>query len=68
MESEWVPGAVFIALRDIEEGEEIFYDYEWEYNITNIKYAYREDVTFDWPWYQVVPQQYIDQYIHTTNK
>ena len=60
MESEWIPGAVFVALRDIEEGEEIFYDYEWEHNINFIQYSQRGDILIDWPWYQTVPQETVD--------
>ncbi len=63
MESEWIPGAVFVALRDIEEGEEIFYDYEWEHNINFIQYSQRGDILIDWPWYQTVPQETIDPII-----
>mmetsp|Transcript_34277 Transcript_34277/g.55815 ORF Transcript_34277/g.55815 Transcript_34277/m.55815 type:complete len:451 (-) Transcript_34277:226-1578(-) len=60
MESEWIPGAVFVALRDIEEGEEIFYDYEWEHNINYVQYSQRGDILIDWPWYQTVPQSTVD--------
>ena len=63
MESEWIPGAVMIALRDIEEGEEIFYDYEWESNINYIQYSQRGDILIDWPWYETVPQHDIEPLI-----
>ena len=62
-ESEWIPGAVFVAIRDIECGEEIFYDYEWEHNINFIQYAQRGDILIDWPWYQTVDQKVIDPLI-----
>merc|ERR1712154_38997 len=62
-ESEWIPGAVFVAIRDIEAGEEIFYDYEWEHNINFIQYAQRGDILIDWPWYQTVEQSVIDPLI-----
>ncbi len=55
-ESEYIPSVAYVALRDIEEGEELFYDYEWEYNISNIQYSSSNDILMDWPWYRPVPQ------------
>ncbi|ETO35442.1 hypothetical protein RFI_01621 [Reticulomyxa filosa] len=62
-ESEWIPGCAYVALRDIQPGEEIFADYEWEYNIDSIMYSKPSDITLDWPWYTVVDQAKIDALI-----
>ena len=62
-ESEYLPTGVFIALRDIKNNEELFFDYEWEYNINHIYYAFEHDIHIDWPWYQTVEQSKIDKLI-----
>ena len=60
MESEWIPGAVFIALM---QEEEIFYDYEWEHNINFIADSQRGDILIACAWYQTKPQEQIDPLI-----